>query len=513
MKRPFRAYRFVACTISFRRCRTVSTNICRQFIEAHLSEPRTRLRVIRVEADAGSGKTFLATVAANHQRDLDHVVVETAFTAKAASNYTGGTTSHYAFRLSVSRIDGDPPVVRLVSPRGASTSKSEDLRASMRLQRASLVIIDEITMMRAAELDAIVDKLGDIEFTGVVLILGNNAQLGPVLPHSTAAAFIRHHVTASRTYADPYCLHVQLRTNVRMQTDPDYHEACRRIGYALDPPLEDVTPSGARRVRLPTATFNAVAATDASVEALRRWAHPTMYDDHPHYAFDGSTGANVIICPTRALELEHNLAYLARLPGKEHVYQARDDIVPKAGKHASFEAEVLTSDTGAALDESGQPYYSIPLKPGAPVQLLRTVDAVAGLRKGVNAVVHACGQHSVTIRLLDGTLHRIPRITFEWDPKSLHNTVTIHRHQLPLALNWASTIHRVQGDTLGNVLLDLRHSCFCHGQFYTTVSRVRTAARLRILVPPSALSADGSTFVTMNVVQTAVFQHDVFTLV
>ena len=148
-------------------------------------------------------------------------------------------------------------------------------------------------------------------------------------------------------------------------------------------------------------------------------------------------------------------------PGARTIYYARDEVVPVlGGKHADFEADVISDDLDPGLDESGKPYYELPLAPGSPVQLMQTLDVKAGSIKGTNAVVQSCKRHSVVIRLRNGKLYPIPRTTFKYQPRRFKGCVEINRHQLPLTLNRASTVHRVQGDTLSRVVFDLRHPVF-----------------------------------------------------
>lgn len=276
---------------------------------------RDGLRVFRVEADAGAGKTFTANIVTNFLRARGHRVMCSAYTAKAATNYRGGSTCHRVFNLNVC-AEGEVPKADL-----CASGCSKPGKAGALIYAADVVIVDEITMMRASELDAIVDALQRLQFTGALLLLGNNAQLACVIEHATTADVLQHHVTSSRTYhARGLTRHYRLKTNVRMANDMAFYNACTDIGYGRLAPLGEISATGMHQIRLDHTMFPVEGYDDsnperarASLERVRRFAHPHMFDAAPLYelATDGAT--NVIICPTRAVEKAHNAFFLGLL--------------------------------------------------------------------------------------------------------------------------------------------------------------------------------------------------------
>lgn len=131
----------------------------------------------------------------------------------------------------------------------------------------------------------------------------------------------------------------------------------------------------------------------------------------------------------------------------------------------------------------------------------------AGLKKGVCGAVMSTHRHYVVVRLRDGTVHSIPRTTHEFTPLRMQN-LTIRRHQLSLALNWAGTVHRAQWDNLSAMLFDVKDPPFTDGQVYNCkgAGRVHDGADARCLVPPEDISEDGSYFETTNVVMKEILE-------
>jgi ATP-dependent DNA helicase PIF1 len=83
----------------------------------------------------------------------------------------------------------------------------------------------------------------------------------------------------------------------------------------------------------------------------------------------------------------------------------------------------------------------------------------------------------VEVRLDSGRALRIEPHEWDFDPTSEKETGTFR--QFPLRLAWAATIHKSQGLTLDNALIDIR-AAREPGQAYVAVSRVKSLAGLHL---------------------------------
>lgn len=120
---------------------------------------------LHVEGEAGGGKTFTLQRLLAEARAMGRIVLPAAFPAKVSRKFRGGQTLHFWFKLKPTSA-GEAVELRLETPSADPASDSQAQAAARIVQRARLVFIDEATMMRADELDAVCQKVVELDFRG-----------------------------------------------------------------------------------------------------------------------------------------------------------------------------------------------------------------------------------------------------------------------------------------------------------------------------------------------------------
>lgn len=126
------------------------------------------------------------------------------------------------------------------------------------------------------------------------------------------------------------------------------------------------------------------------------------------------------------------------------------------------------------------------LCPGAQVMLIKNMydgqgdDKKLVLSNGSRGVVTSIDKnHFPTVRFLNGDERVIEEHLFEIKNEEDKTQIDFILTQMPLRVAYAITIHKSQGITLDCAEVDIG-SCFCAGQAYVALSRVKSLDGLRI---------------------------------
>ncbi|KAL9811986.1 putative DNA helicase Pif1, P-loop containing nucleoside triphosphate hydrolase [Arabidopsis thaliana] len=126
----------------------------------------------------------------------------------------------------------------------------------------------------------------------------------------------------------------------------------------------------------------------------------------------------------------------------------------------------LTPDFLNSVKFSGLPNHKLRLKIGCLMMLLRNIDPIGGHMNGTRLRITQMGPFILQAMILTGdkanNLVLIPRL--KPTPSNTKLRFTMRRTQLPLAVCFAMTINKSQGQSLERVGIFLPRPSFSHSQ-------------------------------------------------
>lgn len=379
---------------------------------------------------AGTGKTtFLRSIV----RDSAKRCAVVAPTGVAAIN-AGGVTIHSFFQLPLCPYL--PDVKELITEYQMPEKETRLRKERVQILRTlDLLIIDEISMVRADILDAIDYVLrryrrNDRPFGGVqLLMIGDIQQLPPVVKDAERKYFDQVYPSpfffnAKALQKLPY-ITIELET-VHRQSDAEF------VGILND-------------VRRGKPSFGTLDALNARFDP----------------AFEPPEEENWIRLTTHNAKADEvNRSRMEALGGKERTFRA--------------------SVEGDFPENSYPAEKEITLKVGAQVMFIRNDTSGAGeYYNGKIGTVESL-EHEVVVTDEDG--HHIVVEPVEWENIKYGINEQTHEiegrtegvfTQMPLRLAWAITIHKSQGLTFDRVVIDAG-AAFSFGQVYVALSRCRS---------------------------------------
>ena len=397
-------------------------------------------RSIFLTGKAGTGKTTFLKTVVKQSRKRPIVVAPTGVAAINA----GGVTIHSFFQLPFS------PYVP-----GAKLESKFDFSREKRKIIASidLLIIDEISMVRADLLDAIDAVLRrfrdhSLPFGGVqLLLIGDLAQLTPVVTpedeHLLKAYYDTPYFFGSKALQQIDYVTIQLGHVYRQQDESFIHILNEiRNGH---PSAEALAQLNSRVI------LNSQFSTLNSQLAIRLTTHNHL--------------ANY-----------YNETELQKLPGRSYHY------------HATI--------SGTFPDYSYPTAETLELKVGAQVMFVKNDPSGEHLYYNgrIGRVMEASEKHLTVY--CEGDANAIEVEPLEWEntrytlnevTREIESEVQGTFKQLPLRLAWAITIHKSQGLTFDRAIIDANQS-FAPGQVYVALSRCRTLEGLVLASPLEARS-------------------------
>lgn len=407
---------------------------------------------------AGTGKTTFLRYIKDHSFKKMVVVAPTGVAAINA----GGVTIHSLFQL--------PPGTFLLSDQNIPHNSDGlfhnhhtlfaniKMRAEKRdlLREIDLLVIDEISMVRADLLDAIdavlrhFRKKPMVPFGGVqVLYIGDLFQLPPVVSNREWNVLKEH-------YRSPFFFDAK----VIEETTPLYIEL-KKIYRQTDDHFIGI---------LNNVRNNCCLQSDLE--------HLNNYFD-PH--FETTAEKNFITLTTHNAKADSkNIEELRKLPGASHFFEAKvsgefniksypaDEVLElKEGAQVMF----IKNDTG-----DNRKYFN---------GKLGTVDSFEE-----DKIIISCPGETEKLELERETWKNI-RYVLNKEENRVEEEELGTFSQFPLRLAWAITIHKSQGLTFRNAVIDAGES-FAPGQVYVALSRLTSldGLILKSKIPLSSINTD-----------------------
>ena len=399
---------------------------------------------------AGTGKTtFLRHIVETTAKRL----VVLAPTGVAAVN-AGGVTIHSFFQLPLCPYL--PDVRELVTEYQMPEAKRQLRKEKLEIIRTlDLIIVDEISMVRADLLDAMDDVLRKVRhdprpFGGVqMLMIGDIQQLPPVLKDDERPYF-------QQVYPSPFFFDAKVMTRLRYVTI-ELQTIYRQQDADFVRVLNNVRDG----------RFDAYTA-----QALNSRLDPAFEPKKNDSGWIRLTTHN-------ATADRINMSKLRELRGKEYTFDAElDGVFPENNAPADMR---LRLKEGAQVmfirNDSRQGRYF-----NGKTGIITDIDADDGI-----TVTDENGEEiTVGIEKWENVRYEIDSTDNEIKP-IVQGTFS----QYPLRLAWAITIHKSQGLTFDKVMIDAA-SAFSFGQVYVALSRCRTLEGIVLTSPISGSCVFGN---------------------
>ncbi|KAL7606511.1 hypothetical protein Lser_V15G20604 [Lactuca serriola] len=450
----------------------------------------------------GTGKTFLWKTLSASLRSKGDIVLNVASSGIASLLLTGGRTAHSRF------------IIPLNLTEDSFCSFGKDSDVAELLKKTSLIIWDEASMIHKHAFEALDRSMKDIftcdlrtnsklPFGGKTIVFGGDfRQILPVIPNGSRQEIVNASLSSSYIWSN--CKVLTLTKNMRLSVlASNIQETTNFANWILDIGEGKVggLNDGETIIDIPDDLL-IVDSTDP-IGSLIEFVYPSIVENakNPIYFQE-----RAILAPKNEVVQEINERLLKLFPGAQQEYLSSDSLSHADFVHDNIDETLYSPDVLNGLKPSGMPIHKLVLKVGVPVMLLRNIDQKSGLCNGTRLRVLALGKRVIEAEIISGSnignRTFIPRMSLT--PSDKRIPFIFQRRQFPLAVCFAMTINKSQGQSLSKVGLFFRQPVFTHGQLYVALSRVKSKNGLKILI----LDKDGKlTNKTSNVVFKEVFRN------
>jgi len=442
-------------------------------------------QIFYIGAKAGRGKTRLANAIISWFRLKGRIVMIGCPSAKAATHFLGASTLHKLFGIPF----------EMEKARSLSFMYGPSHPMSILLVNAALICIDEFAMTHSTYItfiDAFLKFLMQSEapFGGKrLLACGDFTQLAPV---DTSGADISG---VSPLFHPIFRLfhRFTLSDNFRQASDPKYASFCNNLSTGR---FNGCDNDGHYDIKLPSTIPQLTDRTKALDQYI-------SFDSFP---------AN--LCTKESfLTLAKSRLYLSAIVAYRNsdVSFYNDILIEKVSARLNSTVQVLEACEIVTATQSGYnfatpeymqcydeddsiPPHSLKLFVGCPVYLVRNFLPSQGLVNGAKFIIYEI--HSKFIKAINVT----PGSAFFGESSNFFRFafpvkqpgISFSRQQFPFKVAFASTVHKLQGDTIdkaGFLLLECDFPSFCHAQLYVAFTRAQTSKQTFVVISTICIRA------------------------
>lgn len=393
---------------------------------------------------AGVGKSFLLRALIASMENEGYKVAKLASTGMAASLITGQTL-HSFFNLGICSHSFDLERLGKVNI---------DKKLTKLLRQIDLIVIDEISMVSSGVMDMIRLRLLQADAKCQLLVCGDFLQLPPVIRQSERQQFAYQHpgIRLSSVYGFAF----ESEAWQRFDFYPYVLEEVKRSSDTLFISMLDKIRHGDKSIEV--------------IEYLHTLIKPLPQLSEEHTFLFGKN----------ASVDRHNSEQLAKLEEELHSIETSVQIYEKSVKPQEIERFMADSRLSPSLE----------LKVGAPVLFMRNAWNYFNGQKGTIVRINT-EENFIHVLKEDGQLVRVEKERYskkQWKERSVDGKkeeVEVSRFDLfqyPLSLAYAISIHKSQGMSLLDLIIDM-NEIFAPSQFYVALSRAISPLRLSLIEP------------------------------
>ncbi|MDR2617223.1 MAG: AAA family ATPase [Endomicrobium sp.] len=385
-----------------------------------------------ITGNAGTGKTTFLHYYITHAHKKTVVLAPTG----VASLNCGGETVHSFFHFK--------PDVTL------SKIKKKNLSEESIYKKVETIIIDEASMLRCDLLDCI-DKFLRLNrqkhqqsFGGVQMVfIGDLKQLPPVVKKEEYSIF-------NSIYKSPYFL-----SAYSLQDCVLHKVELKKVYRQQDDNF----------VTLLNSVRNGTAGDEELLKLNARVCKKIL--DNKMSVCLTTTNKNATLINNR---------YLSQIKAEHLIFSAQTENIDENSKILPAERDLI-------------------IKKGAQVMMLNNDTKYRWVNGSIGIVEDICNSTSsdktlIYVKFPNGRTEAVEPYKWElfkykWNEKQeqIETESAGFFTQYPLKLSWAVTIHKSQGKTFDNVVIDMEYGAFAPGQLYVALSRCKSLEGISLLRP------------------------------